>query len=112
MHEDIWEVLGLTMHFENRRENDIVYLSVSGTLSFTDCRDWRRLIEAAFKEDAVAYVLDLSELEAIDSSGLGMMLNMKEWALDQRKQISIRLASDSVPASMVRLAKFDDWIVT
>ena len=112
MHALHWGIVGAEkMRFETKRDGDAVYMIVSGALSFSDCREWRRLIEAALHVDAGRYVLDLHGLEAIDSAGLGMMLNMREWAENQNKKVGIKLEADSVSANMIRLAKFDDWIV-
>ncbi|MCK0068892.1 STAS domain-containing protein [Kordiimonas laminariae] len=99
------------MRFETKRDGDVVNMIVSGSLSFEDCREWRKLVEAVLKIDVAGYVLDLTALESIDSAGLGMMLNMRDWAEGKQKTVGIKLADESVSGNMIRLAKFEDWII-
>lgn len=71
-------------------QEDDQTVRISGELVFTDYRDFRTLWDRLLKAKPGASVtIDLSELQFIDSAGLGMLLIMRDEA--SRAQLSLVL---------------------
>lgn len=86
-------------------------ITVSGTLSFEDRREWRRLCQLALEEDAEVCVLDLRPLENIDSAGLGMILALRTWVEQKDMVLKLRYNADNFVGAMMRLVKFDTMLL-
>jgi anti-sigma B factor antagonist len=57
-------------------------LSLAGDLDYGECSTFRMSIDRVLKSEPRAAVVDLSGLEYLDSSGLGLLLSMsKEYSL-------------------------------
>lgn len=89
-------------------DSNSLVLKVSGSLSFSDNKEWRVLVEDMLQKEAVSHVLDVTQLEMIDSAGLGMMLTMKQWAEDAGRRMVLKFDANSMVGSMIKLAKFND----
>jgi anti-anti-sigma factor len=61
-------------------------ISIHGRFDFSIAKDFRSAYEAA---SVAMYVVDLSAAEYIDSSGLGMLLVLHEWAVKRGSRMSI-----------------------
>jgi anti-sigma B factor antagonist len=58
------------------------HLSLSGDLDYGECSQFRMSIDRILQSEPRAAVVDLSNLEYLDSSGLGLLLSMsKEYAV-------------------------------
>lgn len=81
--------------------------SLKGRLTFQEQRLFRTLIEDMFSEAATRYVIDLKQVEYIDSSGLGMLLIARKRA----QQAKAVIALTNVPANAretFTTARFED----
>ncbi len=86
-------------------------ISVAGTLTFDDNKEWRRLCQLALEEEAEMCVLDLRALENIDSAGLGMILALRTWVERNDMELRLRYNPDNFVGSMMKLVKFDAMLV-
>lgn len=98
----------LSMQASVVSDSNSLVLKVSGSLSFSDNKEWRVLVEDMLQKEAVSHVLDVTQLEMIDSAGLGMMLTMKQWAEDAGRRMVLKFDANSMVGSMIKLAKFND----
>src|SRR5664280_930404 len=64
----------VTMTLEQRRE--VWILSLSGELDYAECSGFRMQIDRMLKALPPAVVIDLSALDYLDSSGLGLLLSL------------------------------------
>jgi anti-sigma B factor antagonist len=72
--------MALTLDLE--KEPTYWRLSLSGDLDYGECSQFRMSIDHILKEEPRSAVVDLSGVEYLDSSGLGLLLSMsKEYAL-------------------------------
>ena len=88
-----------------------VTIAVSGKFDFQLYDDFRASY-AATAGNGVAYIVDLSETEYLDSSALGMLLLLREHAGGETSSIEITRASAEVRkildvANFSRLFKFE-----
>jgi len=88
-------------------EGNKLVFRVAGELNFPEYKEWRVDAEHFLDTDADVHILDLKTLENVDSAGLGMMLAMKQWALDRGRKLCIRFDDSTVVGHMIRLAGFD-----
>jgi anti-anti-sigma factor len=64
----------VTMTLEQRRE--MWLLTLSGELDYAECSGFRLQIDRILKAMPPAVVIDLSKLDYLDSSGLGLLLSL------------------------------------
>ncbi len=91
-----------TSESENGRQ---VTITIVGRFDFSVHKEFR---DAYINHNAagMSFVLDLSQAEYMDSSALGMVLLLREFAGGDKAQITIRNASPDV-AKILRIANFD-----
>jgi len=71
--------MALSLNLE--QETEYWSLSLSGDLDYGECSQFRMSIDRILKSEPRSAVVDLSGLEYLDSSGLGLLLSMsKEYA--------------------------------
>ena len=82
------------------RENDTVFAAVDGEVDPSNARDLGRELTASVANDAMAVVLDLSEVSYLDSSGVQMVFELAE-RLEGRQQRLAVVVPDGAPARKV-----------
>jgi len=71
----------MTLALNLEQEPEYWRLSLSGDLDYGECSTFRMSIDRILKSEPRAAVVDLSGVEYLDSSGLGLLLSMsKEYA--------------------------------
>lgn len=93
-------------------DHNRIILKVSGALTFVDNKNWRAVAMELIEKDAGEHVLDLTDVEDIDSAGLGMMLALQKWAEDKGYTLKLKFDPDSMAGRMIKLSKFDDMFET
>lgn len=90
---------------DNQEHNALIRLR--GRLTFNDHAKLRALIQEMLHHKANRQVVDLSNLEFIDSAGIGMLLIAREELANMDKQFILRGAQGQVKRvlSVAQLAK-------
>lgn len=71
--------MGLSIQLDQNPDHWV--LTLQGDLDYSECASFRMTIDRVLKHLPSATVVDLSELEYLDSSGLGLLLSLsKEYA--------------------------------
>lgn len=52
--------------------------TISGSLSFADTSEWNKMIDSMLEYESFEFMLDMSELTSIDSSGIGLMIVLRD----------------------------------
>ncbi len=68
------------MNLRKTVSNDVYEVSLSGKFTFTDHQNFRTLVTALSSGVITTMIIDLSNLEFVDSAALGMFLVAKEEA--------------------------------
>jgi len=72
----------MTLSLDLEQEPNYWHLSLAGDLDYGECSAFRMSIDRILKSEPRAAVVDLSGLEYLDSSGLGLLLSMsKEYVI-------------------------------
>lgn len=79
---------------------------LSGTLTFTDHPVFRVMANQLFGSKLSGLVVNLKNLEFIDSAGLGMLLIARDEALKGNRQLVLKSAGGQVKR-MFDISKFD-----
>lgn len=66
------------MECVSKRTNDVLHVSMSGKCTFSDYVFFKDIIDACEKDAVKRIDINMSGLEYVDSSGLGMLLMLKE----------------------------------
>ncbi|MCB1761602.1 MAG: STAS domain-containing protein [Gammaproteobacteria bacterium] len=85
-------------------ENNQVVIKVSGRFDFT-CHQEFVSGYRAYPPGLKSYVVDLSQTEFMDSSAMGMLLQLREYG-DKKSGVSLVKGRDSVK-DILRIANFD-----
>jgi len=90
-------------------DNNTAILKISGRFDFSVHNDFRK----AYKDIDLTrgeYVVDLMNTEYLDSSALGMMLLLKEYAEDSSSTVRITNANNEI-LEILKIASFDKLFV-
>ena len=82
------------------RENDLVFAAIDGEVDPSNARILGREITSEVPNEAMGVVLDLSDVEYLDSSGVQMVFELAE-RLDARQQRLAVVVPDGAPARAV-----------
>lgn len=85
-------------------KNHELTLSIEGEFSFSMHRDFRESYK--HHPDIRGYTVDLSRATYIDSAGLGMLVQLQQYAGHSHRPVSITGAHDVV-AEILQIARFD-----
>jgi len=85
-----------------------VTLKIAGSLNFADNKEWRVRVLEFLEKEGTQHLLDMTELDDLDSAGLGMMLAMQKWGKDRGREVKLKFDPESTAGGMLRLAKFDE----
>lgn len=83
-------------------------ITLNGRLTFAENGDFRRMLAGLEQGGAHTVVLDLSALEFMDSTGMGMLLVARDVVAGRGGQVVLRNAGGQV-GRMLNLAKFSDF---
>jgi anti-anti-sigma factor len=76
----------MKFHFDESEAN----VALTGELTFADYVAFRDIADRLLKVSARPIVIDLSQLEFIDSAGLGMLLIARDEALKSNQKVILR----------------------
>jgi anti-anti-sigma factor len=79
---------------------------LGGRLMFSDNAAFRGLFDDMSRSGASTFVLDLTDLAAVDSAGLGMFIIAKDTAVKNGWHMVLRRPSGQV-RQLISLARFD-----
>jgi anti-anti-sigma factor len=89
------------MHLHLKTEDTTATIHVSGQFDFKAHRQFRDMCEAALEEPTLRkLVVDLREVDYIDSSALGMLLVLKESADVRTVPVQLRNAAAHVKTAL------------
>ena len=66
----------MSAHIQIDKRPGVWVLAASGELDYADCEPFRRHVERILSERPRACIVDLSRIEYLDSSGLGLLLRL------------------------------------
>ncbi len=92
------------MPLHSERIQDNLVLRISGRFDFSLHKEFRAAHDAA--KGVRCYILDLSEAVYMDSSALGMMLLLREWAHGEGAEVRIRTQAPIV-RKILAMAHFE-----
>lgn len=93
------------MDFKIKNSPNATEILLSGRMTFADHENFRRVIAAFEGGPGHQMVFDLSGLEFVDSSGLGMFIIARDTAQKKNLEFAIRGARDDVKR-LITVAKF------
>ena len=89
-------VWGFTMRARVLDRKEAMVLECAGRLTIQDRKSVERISNNITRSGYSQVVIDLSKLDYIDSGGLGILLLLRDGAVDRGKRIAISGAADSV----------------
>ena len=89
-------VRGYTMRARVLDRKEAMVLECAGRLTIRDRKSVERISNNITRSGHSQVVIDLSKLDYIDSGGLGILLSLRDGAVDRGKRIAISGAADSV----------------
>jgi len=95
------------VEFSAQEEGSTRVFSFGGKFSFADNDDIRRVIDDIGNTACSSCTIDLSNLESIDSAGLGMLLLISDSAQEKGKSLDLRGAGGQVQ-KMLEISKFSE----
>jgi HptB-dependent secretion and biofilm anti anti-sigma factor len=98
------------MNIVSNQENNQITLTLSGRFDFNVHRDFRSSYEEALKISGIKkIILNMANVDYLDSSALGMLLLLNERARTNGAEVNISLCSDGVK-KILEIANFSKII--
>jgi len=92
------------MAVSSSESGNVVTLSIEGRFDFSMHQDFLKAYKE-FPKDEKQFVVDLSSTEYMDSSAMGMLLQLREYA-SQGRRLVLMNGSDAIK-EILRIANFD-----
>ena len=97
------------MEYRSTEQGDVTEIFLKGRFVFSDNESFRRIIKDMDNNSSKEWVLNLGELDFIDSAGLGMLLIAREAAEKNCIGLKLRSAQGQV-REMLEISQFDGLI--
>ena len=94
------------MNYSSKIVDDSNEISLSGRFTFSDHGTFRTMIGEMEDSGSRRHVIDLSQIEFIDSAGLGMLLLARDEGKRKNLDVSLRRPQGQVKR-MLEVARFD-----
>jgi anti-anti-sigma factor len=102
MMEDLVEV-----HIEQRRGDDVVVARLTGELDIAGAASTGQRIAEAVPSSARGVVVDMSQLDFIDSSGISMLFELARRVGSRRQQLRVVAPAGKPVARVLDIVEFD-----
>lgn len=93
----------MSISTERSSENNQLIINVSGRFDFSSHQQFRKAYES---ENAKEYVVNLEETTYLDSSALGMLLLLRDYAVGEKASVTIINCNDDV-RQIFAMSNFD-----
>jgi len=93
-----------------KTENNELQILLSDRLTFEDHETFREVIMAIKKTDAPSCYIDLANLKAIDSAGLGMLMIAFETSEQAKKKFRLKRPSGQVKR-LLEISEFEKVMI-
>lgn len=94
------------MEYDISHQNTSITVSLSGQFTFADNQKFRNILEVVANGQTQAIELNFSEVNFIDSAGLGMLLLLRDECAKHNISLTIRGTKGQVDKIFV-ISKFD-----
>ena len=98
------------MEYNTSKSADGLEVDLIGRLTFDEHTVCRQLISELTEGDSNNKVINLSNLEFIDSAGLGLLLRIQDACSKAGQTLSLRVPSDGQVQKMLQVARFDQLV--
>ena len=102
-------ILVMLMKYQIRQIADALEIAIAGRLTYDDHEQFYQLVDTIEDCPGGRILFDLSDLDFIDSAGLGMLVVAKGLAAAKARTVEIRSAKGLVKKLMI-LVKFHEVI--
>lgn len=101
------------MHYEISDQAGTIVVALSGRMELGRHKEFRTLTDTLEEIEATKIVLELSSLEFLDSSGLGMLIVLRNLAERRKLDFALRKPNETVrrileSAHFTELARIED----
>ncbi|MBF0368731.1 MAG: STAS domain-containing protein [Magnetococcales bacterium] len=90
---------------ESVDENDVLTIYIKGALRFKAYADFKEAYQGVSKD--YTFIVDLGEVEMVDSSGLGMLMTLREYAGGESANITLANCRPVIKSILIS-ARFQD----
>ncbi|MCC9626017.1 STAS domain-containing protein [Thalassospira sp. MA62] len=94
------------MNYKTAHTDNTINVELAGRFTFGDHANFRKLIDEVRASNPETLVLDLSEVDFIDSAGLGMLLLARDEGEKNNSTVILRSPKGQVKR-MLEVARFD-----
>ena len=95
---------------EISQDGMVVQINVSGRLDYSLSRQFRNAYRHTPDNSGITFNIDLRNASYIDSSALGMMLLLREYAKDKGGSVIIQSPSDQIE-KLLKVANFEQLFI-
>ncbi len=98
------------MDYSVSKNGDNTEVRISGRLTFAEHTQCRSIASELKDSESKKQVVDLKDVEFIDSAGLGLLLLLRDNAEKKGVQMSLRIPGEGQVKRMLEIARFQELI--
>lgn len=98
------------MNYSIDKQGDTTNITLQGQLTFEAQAQFRQLIKDLEGSWGSQNVIDLMNVDFIDSAGLGLLLRVRAVAESSSQNLALRVPEDGQVRKMMNVARFDQMI--
>ena len=88
----------------------VLEVRLKGVFSVTFCGDFRATIKRTFDEDIASVFINMTDLESIDSMGLGTLVAL-EWRVREKGGHVVLVSASALLMGIMKTSQLDDFFV-
>lgn len=98
------------MDYSVNKDGESTEVRISGRLTFAEHSQCRSIASELKDSESNKQVVDLKEVEFIDSAGLGLLLLLRDNAEKKGIEMSLRVPDEGQVKRMLEIARFQELI--
>ena len=98
------------MEYSCNKTGDGLEVDLNGRLTFDEHATCRKLIGELTADESNNKIINLSNLEFIDSAGLGLLLRIQDACSKSGQTLSLKVPADGQVQKMLQVARFDQLV--
>lgn len=98
------------VQYQLERDGERPVVRLSGRMTFADQTLVQQMIDEMHQEARCTQIIDLTDLEFIDSSSLGLLLRAHKSGAQNNVQISLRVPTEGQVAKLLSISRFHEVV--
>ena len=98
------------MEYSLKSSEDATEVQLAGRVTFADNSAFKKIISQISERDQSNVILDLNDVNLVDSAGLGLLLRVQTEVEKGDRNVAMRIPSSGPVKRLLDISRFDELI--